>query len=229
MSIKARTYGLLFFMLIGLGGRGQSTYQAGLLPAINFNYKLPQSWSVNFKIESRQLYKTGTFGGEADHTYEYVLTDYALLAAKKVGLNARLAGGYQLRSRDGVVIHRFIQQLAIVERKQGFRLAHRVVFDQTLSSIAPTEYRLRYRLGAEIPLNGESADAREFYLKVNNEYLNALQGDAYDLEIRLVPVLGYIITPRHKVELGIDYRTNSFIDDTAHHIFYTSANWYIEL
>lgn len=109
------------------------------------------------------------------------------------------------------------------------RLAHRVVADQTFSESEATEYRLRYRLAAEVPLNGQSADAKEFYIKISNEYLNSVQSAEYDLEIRLVPLLGYTVTEKHKIEAGLDYRVNSFLGHNARHSFWISLNWFIEI
>lgn len=206
----------------------QSTYQAGILPSINFNYKLKNDWSSNFKIESRQMLQSGTFTGDRDKNYDYVLTDFSLIAAKKVGLNARISGGVLFRFRNGNSIHRLIQQYTAIQRLPRFRLAHRVVTDQTFSPAEATEYRLRYRLASEIPLNGQSADPKEFYLKISNEYINSLQNSDYDLEIRFVPLLGYAIKEKHKIELGLDYRVNSFLNQYTRHSFWTSMNWFIE-
>ena len=207
----------------------QNTYQIGILPAINFNAKLKKGWSVNFKLESRQLLQNGTFGSEKNQAFDYILTDHSLIAAKKVGLNARISGGYLFRLREGRAVHRLIQQYSVTQRLPTLRLAHRVVTDQTISSNEATEYRLRYRLATEIPLDGQSADPKEFYLKVSNEYLNSLQSGDYDLEVRLVPMLGYFAAKKHKIELGLDYRVNSFLDRDARHSFWTSLSWFIEI
>ncbi len=207
----------------------QSSYQVGILPSINLNYKLKKDWSLNFKIESRQLLERGTFDGDIDKGYEYVLTDYSLIAAKKVGLNSRISGGYLFRFREGKATHRFIQQYTTTQKLSRLRLAHRVVTDQTFSPAESTEYRLRYRLVVEIPLNGQSADPKEFYLKIGNEYLNSIQATAYDLEMRLVPLLGYALGENHKIEGGLDYRVNQFLNQSARHSFWLSLNWFIDL
>ncbi len=221
----------VFFCCLVLGTQSlaQDIYQIGILPSINFNYKLEKGWSANFRTESRQTFKSGQFGKETSPQYQYVLSDFSFLAAKKVGLNSRVAGGYLIRFRNGDLIHRLIQQYTLVQRLNSYRLAHRIVLDQTFSSGQATEFRLRYRLASEIPLNGEAADPREFYLKISNEYLNGVEGKAYDLEIRLVPLLGYIFTPAHKIEIGLDYRVNSFLVRQGDHDFWTSINWYIEI
>ncbi len=230
MSIKKHflivlCLGWLFSNIIS----AQSTYQLGVLPSINLNYKLRNDWSANFKIESRQLLQRGTFNSDVDKSYQYVLTDYSWIVARKIGLNARLSGGYLFRFREGQATHRLIQQYTIIQRLPSLRLAHRIVTDQTFSDSDDTEYRLRYRLATEIPLNGQSADPKEFYIKISNEYLNSLQSAEYDLEIRVVPLLGYAVTDKQKVEFGLDYRVNSFLDKNARHSFWISLNWFFEM
>lgn len=207
----------------------QSPYQVGVLPSINLNYKLRDDWSLNFKMESRQLLQKGTFHDVSGKNYEYILTDYSLIAAKKVGLNARISGGYLFRFREGKATHRLIQQYTITQKLPRLRLSHRVVTDQTFSAAEITEYRLRYRLAMEIPLNGLSVDPKELYLKISNEYLNSIQNVGYDLEIRLVSLLGFAITENHKIEVGLDYRVNSFLKQNAQHSFWTSLNWFVEI
>lgn len=220
---------LLVLFLSPLLCHAQSAYQIGALPAINFNYKLKNNWSINFKVESRQSFQRGVFNLVDEPKYEYVLTDYSLLLAKKIGLSARIAGGYLLRLRGGKLVHRFIQQYSITRRFKGLRFAHRLVTDQTFSDVGATEYRLRYRLATEIPLNGRTADVKEFYVKINNEYLNSIESDIYDLEIRFVPLLGYTLTKNNRLELGVDYRLNSFVNGTTLHRFWVCANWYIAI
>ncbi len=207
----------------------QQTYQVGLLPSINLNSKLKKNWSLNSKLESRQLLRRGLWNDSVLENYNYVLTDLSLVTAKKVGLNGKIAGGYLIRLENGEVIHRIIQQYTTVQSKSGYRLAHRFLADQTISSIERPTFRLRYRLTAEIPLNGESVDMKEFYVKLNNEYVNSVQANVYDLEIRLIPLLGYGINDHHKIELGLDYRVNSLFNNNPRQSFWTTVNWYIEM
>ncbi len=201
----------------------------GLLPSLNLNSKLKNDWSINTKIESRQLLQSGIINVDVDKEYQYVLTDFSLILAKKVGLNSRIAAGYLLRFEEGELIQRFIQQYAIVQRMPGFRLAHRFVSDQTFSESEKPELRLRYRITSEMPLNGESVDPGEFYLKINHEYLNSFQGLQYDLEIRLIPFIGYDLNDRFKIETGLDYRVDSFLDNNTRHSFWLSLNFFIEI
>lgn len=222
---------VLFIVLLQFSNSvwGQSTYQFGLLPSINLNYKLENDWSLNSEIESRQLIQNGEFDGRAEKGYDYVLTDLSIISAKKIGLNSKVSGGYLIRFQDGDVFHRLIQQYTLVQGLTDFRLAHRFSTDQTFSPAEKPEFRLRYRISSEVALNGKSVDPEEFYFKFNNEYLNSWQDADYDLEIRLVPLLGYNLKNNNKIEMGLDYRINSFLNDAPRHSFWMNLNWFIEL
>ena len=207
----------------------QHTYQFGILPAFNVNTKLAENWKINFKAESRQLLREGQFREDADYQYRYVLTDLALVAATRVSVNHTLGMGYQLRLREGASIHRLIQQFAITQRFSALRLGHRLASDQSVQSGAPALVRLRYRLAAELPLSGQAVDSREAYIKLSNEYLNQFQGDDYDLEIRVVPVIGYVFTDANKLEFGLDYRVDRLFEDARRSRFWVAVNWYVIL
>ncbi|WP_027003967.1 DUF2490 domain-containing protein [Hugenholtzia roseola] len=217
------------FLLLQYAAFSQANYQVGLLPALNLNKKLGNGWSLNAKLESRQRLQRGSSEGEIDKKYNYVLTDLSMIAAKKVGLNSRIAGGYLVRLEDGLFSHRFIQQYVLVQKLSGWRLAHRLSSDQTFSEVEKPEYRIRYRITSEIPLNGESVDPTEFYLKLNNEYVNSLQENEYNLEIRLIPLLGYDISNNFKIEVGLDYRVSSFFNNNTRHSYWTSFNLFIDI
>lgn len=220
----------LLFLLTTNNLLCQNSYQLGLMPSINFNKKIEKDWSLNLRIESRQVLKSGFFNEKNRVNYNYVLTDYTLIAAKKIGLNSRIAGGYLFRFLEGEVISRFIQQFTTIKRFYQFRLSHRFVTDQTFSNNGFEEFRLRYRISTEIPLNGQSADGEEFYIRLNNEYLNSLQDSQYDLEIRIVPLLGYSLSAKNKLEMGLDYRINSFVKEgISRNSFWTTINWFITI
>jgi hypothetical protein len=225
------TYIVFIFLLLQFKNTvyAQSSFQLGALPSLNLNKKMKNDWSLNFKIESRLLFQSGEINGDVDKNFNNVLTDFSLIGAKKIGLNSRIAGGYMIRFKEGNLYHRFIQQYVIVQKLSGFRLAHRFLSDQTFSESEEPEFRLRYRITSELPLNGESVNPREFYLKINNEYINSLQEKTYDLEIRLVPLLGYEITEQFKIETGVDYRINSFLTDNTRHSYWMTLNFFIEL
>ena len=230
MNTKQSPPVLLVLLLLFTGTfYAQSTFQVGALPSLNINQKLKNDWSLNAKIESRQLFQRGEINGAVEGNYEYVLTDFSFITAKKVGLNSRIASGYLIRVEGSELTHRFLQQFIIVQKLNGFRLAHRFLSDQTFSALEQPEFRLRYRISSEFPLNGESVDPGEFYVKLNNEYVNSLQAGTYDLEIRIVPLLGYDLSDTVKIETGLDYRVDSFLSNNTRNSYWMTMNLFIEL
>ena len=226
LNTKRAIWFLAFVWFIVSTGYAQSNYQAGWLPAFNMNKSLKKDFKLNFKIESRQEFKSGFFEESSSFNYDYVLTDFSVLGVKKVAIDKSAVFGYLLRLRDGEVSSRLIQQFIVVQSLDGHKLAHRFAADQTFSAAENPTYRLRYRISFEIPLNGQSLDENEFYLKLNNEYLNSWQSSEYDLELRLIPFLGYKFSDTEKLEIGIDYRLNSFLEGSSSHRFWLGFNWY---
>lgn len=207
----------------------QRRYQVLFVPSVNLNKKLTNGWKINLKAEFRQSLKNGFFNEEQPWDYQYLFTDISLVVSKKVGLNSSLTGGYQLRAFEESVAHRLIQQYAIVSRLENLRLGHRFAADQTMQNDASTAYRFRYRLSAEFPLNGQSVDPQELYLKASHEYVNSFEGSDYDLEIRLTPTLGYRFTDNNKTEIGLEYRINDFVKQTqnSRSRIFIQASWYL--
>lgn len=222
--MKLYYLGLIF--IVSYFCKAQSSYQFGILPSLNINKKLPYDFKLNLELESRQELKSGPFNMPADFNFEYELTDFSVLVSKKIAINKSLALGYLARISDGKLSGRTIQQYIATTRYSGFILSHRFSADQTFTQDEDTEYRLRYRLSSEIPLNGQSVDPKEFYINLSNEYLNSLQEDIYDLEIRVGPFLGYKFMDTKKLEFGLDYRINSFIKNSPGHRFWIGINWY---
>lgn len=208
---------------------GQDTYLLGTLPSLNLSKGLGNDWSLNFKAESRLRFSQGEFGGDAQSDLNFQLADFALTASRKTGLNNSMAGGYLIRFRGEQTFHRFIQQFTVVRRYEMFRMAHRFSSDQTFNNNVPWELRLRYRITAEIPLNGQSVDPGEFYFKLNNEYLNSWQEGEPDMEIRLVPLAGFVFKDSNKLEFGVDYRLSSFIDGNSRNSFWFNIGWYLKV
>lgn len=237
-TLSFRLYILLFTLLLftAKSGNAQSLYRVGTMPSVNINFGLPNNWALHFKTESRLLFQSGQFGKEPIRGFDYVLSDISMIGSKKTGLNTNLAGGYLVRILENQAIHRTIQQFSIVRKFNSFRLAHRFSVDQSFNlnpneefKLKYVEYRLRYRITAELPLNGQSVDTREFYLKINNEYLYGWQNSENDIEIRVVPLLGYNFVDTSKLELGLDYRLDSFLNDNPRNSFWLGVNWFFRI
>ena len=216
----------LFFVRVA----AQDTYRVGYLPSLNINKKLSDQWRLNYKVEGRALFSQGRLEDPSPYQFEYVHTDLSVIGAHKVGLNNKVAVGYLLRARNGDNRHRFIQQFTIVKRYTAWRLARRIASDQTFGAGEDAIIRLRYRLSSDFALNGQTVDPHEFYLKVNHEYLVAFEGGDEDLEIRLIPYLGYLVNDHNKIELGLDYRLNRLLlEIPQRHTLWLALNWFVSI
>lgn len=162
----------------------------------------------------------------SDFGYEFLLTDISAIAAKRIGINTSIGLGYLIRIEEDAISHRANQQFSVLRRLPGLSLSHRFSTDQTFSGVETPEFRLRYRISTEIPLEGLTLDPLEFFVRLNNEYLNSLEGKNYELEIRLVGFLGYAISDNGKIELGLDYRLDSFINNPSRNRFWIGINFY---
>lgn len=221
--MKRLCLALLSLFWVAYGADAQGSHQLGLMPSLNVNLKLPRDWSLNFKAESRQSLYQGDFD------FDYLLTDLSLVASTRIRINTTLGGGYLTRIAPDDTRHRAIQQISFSRRYEFFRLAHRVSADQTFGKLRSPEFRFRYRITSEIPLEGRTLDPREFFLKISNEYLNAFQSGEYDLEIRTAAYVGYAINPFAKLEMGIDYRADSFLSDSPRNRYWLGLNFFQSL
>lgn len=217
------------FFGISVGTFAQSTYQIGILPSFTFTKKLNPKWKLSLNTQARfsaykgEYYNSDTFQKDIN----YILTDISILANRKIGLNTSLAVGYLARFRNNEQHNRLFQQFIISKRYNSLGLAHRFSTDQTFRPNQKTEFRVRYRLAFDKPLQGNKLNPKEFYLKLNNEYLISLQSQKWSNEIRLIPFLGYAFTDKNKVEIGIDYRISSLGDTFLRHNFWTTVNYYL--
>ena len=195
--------------------QSQDAWQAGVLPALHVSRGLNSDWRISLKAEARTRFYNGIYGGAATRRSEIVLSDYALSVSRKTGLNNSVSGGYMLRLRDGGLSHRLSQQFTLVGQLSVVRLAHRFLADETFSSGEPPEFRARYRLTGEIPLQGTSLDPGEWYVKPGAEAIAGWSGGEFEPEIRALPLFGYEITDNNKIEAGIDYRLSSFTEASS--------------
>ena len=201
----------------------------GGLPQLNINKILSENWRVNLKIESRNKFYESIREFENSNKFQHLNTDYSIIISKRIGLSNSLAGGLLFRSSDKYFKNRYIQQLTLVNQYAFFRIAQRFLVDQTINVNSPIEIRFRYRMTFELPLNGRSIDNKEWYLKLNNEFLNCYENKKYNLEFRSSPLLGFKFSDQNKLEFGLDYRNELVLHEISEHQFWLSLNWFIIL
>lgn len=209
---------LILVLLTGLSLTASAQNQFGILPVINTSIKLQNDWKINAKLEGRQLLKQHPFPDDkSERVFERLdleaVVNRALNSSNDVGI------GYLIRNEEGKFVHRFIQQYAHTQKLYSSRLSHRIRTDQTFQKDQDVQFRLRYRASWEKPLNGLQVDPKEFYLKLNNEYLGILENSETDLEIRGLSVIGYTIGDDNRIETGADYRMEQIFTQLRHKLF----------
>jgi hypothetical protein len=199
-------------------------FHAGLLPEVSVSYKWSDKIQQTVKIESvHELYQAES----ARFEYAYDQTDIQLFLEGRLNPFIKIAGGYQYRLEgNGDNPHRFIQQAALLQRMTGFRIGHRFRTDQTIYSSNAVKMRLRYRLSAELPLEGQSLDAGEFYLLMSGEPIYSWQDAKSDMEVRFVTSFGYFINNKTKLVMGLDYRLENLLDDPASQKLWLRLGWF---
>jgi len=227
LNIKVKLLLAVLLVIITKNGYTQSQTRVGMLPTVNYNHKINKDWDVNFRFESRHFVFENSITQNSNFKYEYSLSDISALVGRKTGLNSKVLFGFLTRIEPDAVSYRTIQQFIFQTKIKSFRVAHRIATDQTFSSNEATEFRLRYRASAEIPLSGQKLDVKEFYFKFNTEVLNSIQDNVYDLEFRIIPNIGYVINEQYKIEIGLDNRFDSFINNQTSLISWITINWFL--
>ena len=162
--------------------------------------------------------------------YNYLLTDIVGLVSIKTGLTSKANVAYTLRlSKGKTPIHRTTQQFNIIQSLNNSRIGHRVAADQTFVKNSPLTFRLRYKVVFEKPLSGTKIDPKEFYLKLGNEYLWINQAYENDLEIRILPFLGYELNLKNRLEFGPDYRIGDVVKKGLEQTLWMSIAWYCSI
>ena len=103
------------------------------------------------------------------------------------------------------------------------RFGHRFRFEQRLLSEL-TILRSRYRFALDFPLSGEKLDVGESYLIMSMEALLS-QSSAIkpELDHRTTANIGWVISKKSKIQLGLDYRFEAFNINTEYRLFVLSS------
>lgn len=197
----------------------QEQLNAGFLPKIVLSKQLTEKTKWVNTIENRNIIYDDVY------QFTYNLVDISSILSFKTNSNQSFNFGYILRFRNSETIHRTLQHYNFVGLLSSLKLGHRFAFEQFYQSNKQTTYRTRYRLSIEKPLDGERVDAKEFYIKMGNEYLY----DFTDIEIRFTPYIGYQVSKNDKVEFGLDYRIGAVLHSITEHDLWFRVTWYISL
>ncbi|MDN3690757.1 DUF2490 domain-containing protein [Cyclobacterium jeungdonense] len=202
----------------------------GFFPELQVRVHAGDNLKLTGKIESQHGMATMPEGSEASWGYRHVQTDFQAFAGTSLNPYVSLTGGYQYRlDGDNEDSHRAIQQISFLQRKDSYRIGHRIRADETFAVNEAIEYRLRYRLSFEIPLEGQSLDPGEVYLVVSDEPIFSYQDGETGFENRFAAALGHLSLQKQKFQAGIDYRTDRFFNADLRQRIWFKFGWYLTL
>lgn len=223
-----RYYFILSILVIGHALKAQSELTFGFLPEISVSHRWAEKWRVSGQLESMQQSFMNR-NQERLEGYEYIRTDATSLLTYQLSPNWGIGLGGLARFENGDFVFRSIQQVTFNKRSTSLRFGHRLRTDQTFEPQSDIRLRLRYRFSLEIPLQGQTLNNGEFYTLWSAEQIGIYQTRELDWEQRLSGVLGYYINSNHKVEFGLDYRLDKFLDNPGRHRVWTMLNYYLNL
>jgi hypothetical protein len=208
--------------------KGQSELTFGFLPEISITHRWAEKWRLGTQIESMQqsfIYQNQ----QKQEDYKYIRTDITPLLTYQLSPNWGVGLGALTRFENKDFVFRSIQQLTFNKRSASTRFGHRLRTDQTFEPYEKVRLRLRYRFSLEVPLQGKSLNDKEFYTLTSIEQIAIYQAANADWEQRLSVVLGYYFNGHHKIEFGLDYRLDNFLNEAGRHRLWTMMNYYLNL
>lgn len=212
---------LLIFILLSVKFYAQTNSELGWLPKITVSLPVNNSIKWVNSVEVREVVYDETI------KFSHSLLDITSIISVKTNLQQSLNFGYVHRFEKGESIHRFLQQYNFVTNINTLKVAHRLGFEQHIPAKENSFFRLRYRFALQKALNGERTDVNEMYFKLGNEYVYNFNKES--IELRLSPYLGYKLSPKDKLELGIEYRGGNIIDVYDKHRWWIRTSWYISI
>lgn len=222
-----RIFVIAVFILIVSESFGQQKprFFTGFFPEISLTKKLNQTQKLNFKVENQHVW----FDNRQPDIFQFshYRTDIMGFFDQSIRPGKSLGFGLFHRFQDGSDANRLVQQYVYLQRFRSYRLNHRFRTDQTFTKGEAVELRFRYRLSSEIALQGEEVDVGEFYLNSSAESIFSLQDSDFEIENRIALALGKLLDPGEKIEWGIDYRTDGYVQNGFRTRLWAKISYYL--
>jgi hypothetical protein len=182
------------------------------------DHKVSTSYSMNFASRTRYyLYQN------SNTNFKNRQLDFVHFSTLKLDYNHSLSFGVQYRFReafdDGSNELRLIQQFNYTKKNLALRFGHRFRFEQRILDDL-TILRYRYRYALNFPLNGEKLDVGESYLETSMEaLLSQSQNIKPEIDHRTTAQIGWLISEKLKLQIGLEYRFEAFNIKTEELLF----------
>lgn len=202
----------------------QQHFLGGIIPKVAVSIPVSKNLRYISTVESRGKFLDDSGIGSSE--FEQQFTDLTQVLSYKAGPVSQLNVAYTIRLFAEKLAHRSSFQYVWRQDLYKIRLSHRLIADQTFRKDQPITWRERYRLAMELPLIGDEINNKEPYFKLSNEYVVIHQKTRTNLELRLMPTIGYDLSQKQKIEAGIDYRIGN---PWSRQQFWLSLAWYLTL
>ena len=190
--------------------------------SLALNHKVSNNYKINFALRYRYfLFKNNDFD------FENRQLDFVHFSTFSLNQRNSLSLGIQYRNRTfidgGSDELRITQQYNNTKRLQVIRLGHRFRLEQRILENL-TIIRSRYRLALDFPLNGQKLDINESYLIIAVEGLLSNSNKIKpEIDFRTTSQIGWLVSERSKIQLGLEYRLEALNIKTIHLLFITTS------
>ncbi|WP_298893036.1 DUF2490 domain-containing protein [uncultured Psychroserpens sp.] len=213
---------LVAFLLSGQSLSAQAETQVFNENAFALRHNFNKSYSVNFEFSNRAFIYT-----DEHIVYRMRQIQIAHFSALKLDLKQSIALGLMYRNRgvfeDSSNEIRLTQQYNRKSIFKTLRLGHRFRSEQRFYDDF-TAFRFRYRLAFDVPLQGLKLDVGETYLVFTNEaLLTSTKIDKPELEYRVSPSIGMLISKNLNFEFGVELRLDKINIRTAESVFLNTS------
>lgn len=202
----------------------------GILPEVSFSWKASESIGITAKLESTSEVFSKNINKDVIWLPEHKRTDFHIYSSYKLNPYWKTSVGYiYLFNPEDKGVHQVSAQLSYKHEPGNIRLGHRIRSDYIFLKEQLPVYRFRYRISAEIPLNGESLDLGEYYLLLSTEPIFNKGDNMGELDARCLMKIGKIINFQHQVEGGIDYRMGDIFSNSTSFTTWVRFGWFIQI
>lgn len=217
-----RVFLFLTLFTLCFSARGQNNFEGLGETAFTINHDITDNYKTNFALRSRYyLYR------DASLNFENRQLDVVHFSTLSLDYNQSLSLGLQYRIRasidGGSNELRITQQYNYTKRNQALRFGHRIRLEQRLLS-ALSILRTRYRFALDFPLNGQKLDIGEGYVILSMEALMSNSKHLKpEIDHRTTGNIGWAISKKSKIQLGLEYRFEALNIKTEHKLFLLSS------
>lgn len=210
----------LFILLFGICEMlfSQNDFSVFNESNISINYKASNTYKMNFSLKGRNfLYEdNGLFIKqrqlEIGHFSTFGLSPKSSFS---LGLMYRNRNWFE----DSENELRSTLQFNIKSAFKNLRFGHRFRAEQRYYN-SETVHRIRYRLALDLPLNGEKLNISEPYFICTTEILWSLtKFDQPSIDHRLTSQIGWLLSQKTKLQLGLEYRLGKLNANTNRSLF----------